>query len=132
MPYRIGELAEKCEVNKETIRYYERKQLIHEPPRTNSGYRIYEEDTVKRIHFIKRMQTFDFSLLEIDKLLGVVDKDDARCADMYEFVSGKLIEVEQQMNDLKRISFMLKDLKERCPNEKELHACPIIETIINE
>ncbi|MFZ3579549.1 Hg(II)-responsive transcriptional regulator [Virgibacillus sp. DJP39] len=132
MSYHIGELAEKCEVNKETIRYYERKHLIHEPPRTNSGYRIYEEDTVKRIHFIKRMQTFGFSLQEIDKLLGVVDKDDARCADMYEFVSGKLIEVEQQMNDLERISLMLKDLKERCPNEKELHACPIIETIINE
>lgn len=132
MPYHIGELAEKCGVNKETIRYYERKYLIHEPPRTNSGYRIYEEDTVKRIHFIKRMQTFGFSLQEIDKLLGVVDKDDARCADMYEFVSGKLIEVEQQMTDMKRIAFMLSDLKERCPDEKEIHACPIIDTIIKE
>lgn len=132
LTYRIGELADKCEVNKETIRYYERKKLIHEPPRTNSGYRMYSDETVKRIHFIKRMQTFGFSLQEIDKLLGVVDKDDVRCADMYEFVSVKLKEVEQQMSDLKRISFMLNDLKERCPDERELHACPIIDTIINE
>lgn len=52
MQFRIGELAEKCNVNKETIRYYERIGLILKPDRTDSGYRIYSEETVDRISFI--------------------------------------------------------------------------------
>ena len=53
MVFHIGELAEKCNVNKETIRYYERLGLILEPSRTESGYRIYTEQTVDRLNFIK-------------------------------------------------------------------------------
>ncbi|WP_026022938.1 MerR family transcriptional regulator, partial [Paenisporosarcina sp. TG20] len=70
MSYRISEFADKCGVNKETIRYYERKSLLQEPSRTDAGYRIYPEETVKRVGFIKRMQELGFSLNEIYKLLG--------------------------------------------------------------
>ena len=76
MIYRISEFAEKCGVNKETIRYYERKNLLQEPHRTEAGYRIYSYDDVKRVGFIKRIQELGFSLNEIYKLLGVVDKDE--------------------------------------------------------
>lgn len=83
MIYCISEFADKCGVNKETIRYYERKNLLQEPSRTKAGYRIYSDDDVKRVWFIKRMQELGFSLSEIYKLLGVVDKDDVRCSDIY-------------------------------------------------
>lgn len=130
LSYRISEFADKCGVNKETIRYYERKNLLLEPSKTNAGYRIYSDDDVKRVGFIKRMQELGFSLNEIYKLLGVVDKDEVRCEDMFEFVSKKEVEIRKQIEDLKRIETMLKDLKQRCPDEKQLHACPIIETLI--
>src|SRR5699024_3328484 len=110
-------------VNKETIRYYERKNLLQEPHRTEAGYRIYSYDDVKRVGFIKRIQELGFSLSEIYKLLGVVDKDEVRCQDMFEFVSKKQKEVQKQ------IETMLDDLKQRCPDEKQLHSCPIIETL---
>lgn len=132
MAYRISELAEKCGVNKETIRYYERKGLLSEPPRTVVGYRIYTDESVNRLYFIKRMQELGFSLGEIDKLLGVVDKDNERCIDMYEFVIEKIEEVQQKISDLKRIEKMLINLKECCPNEKFIHQCPIIETLMNQ
>ena len=127
MIYRISEFADKCGVNKETIRYYERKNLLQEPHRTEAGYRIYSYDDVKRVGFIKRIQELGFSLSEIYKLLGVVDKDEVRC--MFEFVSKKQKEVQKQIEDLKRIETMLDDLKQRCPAEKQLHSCPIIETL---
>lgn len=38
-------------------------------------------------------------------------------------------EVQKQIEDLKRIETMLDDLKQRCPDEKQLHSCPIIETL---
>jgi len=68
--YWISEVAEKCNINKETIRYYERKGLIPKPTRTDTGYRMYTEETVRRIKFIKRMQELGFTLAEIYKLLG--------------------------------------------------------------
>lgn len=132
MNYRISAFADKCGVNKETIRYYERKNLLQEPSKTNAGYRIYTDDDVKRVGFIKRMQELGFSLSEIYKLLGIVDKDEIRCEDMFEFVSKKEEEVQKQIEDLKRIETMLKDLKQRCPDEKQLHACPIIERLIEQ
>ena len=132
MIYRISEFADKCGVNKETIRYYERKNLLQEPHRTEAGYRIYSYDDVKRVGFIKRIQELGFSLSEIYKLFGVVDKDEVRCQDMFEFVSKNLKEVQKQIEDLKRIETMLDDLKQRCPDEKSLYACPIIETLIEE
>jgi MerR family transcriptional regulator, mercuric resistance operon regulatory protein len=88
--YRISELAEKCGVNKETIRYYERVGLLLEPSRTNTGYRMFSEESVNRIKFIKRIQDLGFTLAEISKLLGVVDKDEERCVDMYNFVVKKI------------------------------------------
>src|SRR5690625_5194040 len=101
--YRISEFADKCGVNKETIRYYERKNLLKDPPRTESGYRIYSDDDVKRVGFIKRIQELGFSLSEIYKLLGVVDKDEVRCQDMFEFVSRKQEEVQKQIEDRKSV-----------------------------
>jgi MerR family mercuric resistance operon transcriptional regulator len=129
MGYRIGELAKECNINKETIRYYERIRVIPEPPRTESGYRLYPEETAERIRFIKRMQELDFSLNEINRLLGVVDKDPNRCQNMYDFTTQKLKEVEQKIKDLIQIKKILEDLRGRCPDVKEIYECPIIESL---
>lgn len=130
MEFHIGELAEKCNVNKETIRYYERLGLIPKPSRTESGYRIYTKQTVDRLNFIKRIQELGFTLNEIDKLLGVVDRDEAKCRDMYDFTVYKIEDIQQKIQDLKRIEQMLIDLKERCPVNKDIYECPIIETLL--
>ncbi|QUW20949.1 Hg(II)-responsive transcriptional regulator [Sporosarcina sp. Marseille-Q4063] len=130
MDFHIGELAEKCNVNKETIRYYERLGLIPKPSRTESGYRIYTEQTVNRLNFIKRIQELGFTLNEIDKLLGVVDHDEEKCRDMYDFTVYKIEDVQRKIQDLKRIEQMLIDLKERCPSNKDIYECPIIETLL--
>ncbi|WP_416828172.1 Hg(II)-responsive transcriptional regulator [Ectobacillus polymachus] len=132
MSYLISELAAKCGVNKETIRYYERMGIVSEPSRTPSGYRVYPAEMIHRIQFIKRMQELGFSLAEINTLLGVVDKDEERCKNMYDFVMQKIEEVQKKISDLKRIEHMLVQLKDCCPNEKSLHECPIIETLMNE
>ena len=130
MAYRISSFAENCGVNKETIRYYERKKLLPEPDRTNTRYRSYSEKDIKRVKFIKHLQELGFSLSEIYKLLGVVDKDNVRCEGMFEFVSKKEREVQKQIENLKKTEHMLKNLRRRCPEEKELYACPIIDELI--
>ena len=104
MEYLISELAERCGVHKETIRYYERLALLPEPSRTNAGYRMYPEEFVERLHFIKRMQDLGFSLAEINKLLAIVDKDYERCKDMNHFVVQKIDEVQKKIRDLKELN----------------------------
>lgn len=131
MQYRIGELAEKCGVNKETIRYYERLGLIPEPNRTEKGYRMYSLQMVDRLNFIKRTQELGFTLNEIDKLLGVVDRNEAKCRDIYDFTVLKLEDIQRKIQDLEKIKQMLIDIKERCPESKDIYECPIIETLIS-
>jgi MerR family mercuric resistance operon transcriptional regulator len=126
----IGDLAQESKVNKETIRYYERLGLIPKPDKNKSGYRIYPIEMVDRILFIKRMQDLGFTLNEIDKLLGVVDRNDTKCMDMYEFTVSKLEDIQQKIKDLKRIKQMLMDLKNRCPENKDIYGCPIIEILM--
>src|SRR5699024_5195610 len=111
------------------IRYYEQKGLLQEPFRTNARYRIYSDDNVKRVKFIKRLQDLGFTLNEIYKLLGVVDNDEVRCRNMFEFVSQKEQAVHKPSEDLERIESMLVDFKSRGADQKELLHCPIIESL---
>ena len=71
MGHKTGDLAKLADVNAQTLRYYERRRLLPRPKRTESGYRIYEDDSVRRIRFIKRAQDLGFTLAEISELLSL-------------------------------------------------------------
>jgi MerR family mercuric resistance operon transcriptional regulator len=125
-----GELAEKTGVNIETVRYYERRGLIMEPPRTESGYRQFPPETVQRIRFIKRAQELGFTLNEIEQLLSIADGDGSRCEDVYEFTIGKVQEIEERIRHLQRLKAVLAELAESCPHKGPIEKCPIIESLI--
>ena len=67
----IGEVAAQAEVHIETLRYHERRGLVERPPRSASNYRLYPEDAVRRVRFIKRAQELGFSLKDIKELLSL-------------------------------------------------------------
>ena len=72
MAMSIGKLAEAAGVNIETIRYYQRRGLLDEPPKPLGGYRDYLPEQVKRLRFIKRAQALGFTLDEVGALLTPV------------------------------------------------------------
>jgi MerR family mercuric resistance operon transcriptional regulator len=78
----VGEVAKQANVCIETLRYYERQGLIAPPPRSVSNYRLYPEETVRRVQFIKRAQELGFSLREIAELLALRATPDTPCADI--------------------------------------------------
>jgi MerR family mercuric resistance operon transcriptional regulator len=135
MDFRIGELAEKSGVNKETIRYYERLGLIPEPPRTNAGYRIYSKDQLDRLFFIKRMKELGFLLKEIEKFLAVEDGNKAKCRDIETFTRNKIQEIQLKIRDLQRVEKMLHDLNNKCQcscsSDTNFCDCPVIETVVS-
>ena len=61
----VGELAERAHVNRETVRYYERRRFLPRPSRLVSGYRVFGDDAVRRLRFIRHAQELGFSLNEI-------------------------------------------------------------------
>lgn len=65
---RTGEVAAEANVNIQTLRYYERRGLLPQPPRRPSGFRVYEPDAVEIVRFIKRAQELGLSLEEVESL----------------------------------------------------------------
>ena len=77
-----GEVAEKAGVNPETLRYYERKELIPTPRRSDGGFRLYDDGYVDRLRFIRRAKDLGFTLAEIKGLLDLRVNDEATCRDV--------------------------------------------------
>ena len=125
----IGELAEKVNVNKETIRYYERKGLIPNPPRNESGHRQYSQIDVKRAEFIKRTQSLGFSLKEINDLLMLKIEPGTTCKDIQKIVELKIFDVDQKITDLMLIKKTLKNLAGRCTSKGPVSDCPILDEL---
>lgn len=127
-----GQLAKKANVKKETIRYYESRGLLNKPPRTESGYRQYSDDTVLRIRFIKRAQELGFSLKEISELLSLrVDKN-TTCGDFKNIAEVKISEIADKIHSLNEIKKALMKLVALCSGEGPTGECPIIETLETE
>src|SRR5215469_6068746 len=94
----IGMLAKRGGVNVETIRYYQRRGLLEEPLKPRGGFRRYPQESVKRIHFIKRAQYLGFTLEEIQGLL-VLDERKA-CRETRGMAANKLELIEEKIADL--------------------------------
>jgi MerR family mercuric resistance operon transcriptional regulator len=123
----IGKLAQRAGVNVETIRYYQRLNLIDEPAKPPGGVRRYSDAAVSRVRFIKRAQELGFSLAEIHRLLRLGDPQS--CSEARTLASEKLALVESRVADLQRLRGVLEDLIGRCDRRRGKVACPIIESL---
>lgn len=127
---RIGEVARQAGVGVETVRFYERKGLISQPPRPASGgYRDYSEQAVRRVSFIRSAQHLGFSLGEIAELLALEAGEGARCADVRRRAEAKRREVRVRIDRLERIGTALDALIDACPGEGPARRCSILEAI---
>jgi MerR family transcriptional regulator, Zn(II)-responsive regulator of zntA len=129
--YRIGELAELCEVKADTLRFYEKHGLLAPSSRTESGYRMYTDDDAARLRFILRAKAVGFTLNEIAELLSIeLDKANRACADVKGMVDDKLAQVQAKIVELSHFSASLQRLSDACcggPASAEY--CSILEAL---
>jgi len=114
----IGQLARAAGVNIETIRYYERRRLLREPPRTTSGYRQYSGSDLWRLQFIARAKQLGFTLAEIASLVGS-DADDRSPVDqsgqsILALARAKMADLDAQQRELTRTRARLEQLIDIC------------------
>lgn len=123
----IGKVAAAAAVNVETIRFYQRRGLLTEPPKSPGGFRYYGNATIARVRFVKRAQALGFSLEEVLGLLALEESN--ACGPTHDAAVRKLQLVEERINDLKRIRSTLKNLVQQCEAGPGAVCCPIIESL---
>ncbi len=123
----IGKLARQAGVSVQTIRYYERRGLILEPPRSSSGYRLYDPSAIKRLAFVRKAQVLGFSLDEVDELLSLRTRPGTTCADIQERARQKINTVDHKISELTRMRGALTTLAARCRGRGPTSECPILE-----
>ena len=129
MPLTIGQVAKRSGIGLETVRFYERKGLVEEPPRADSGYRQYPEDVVARIRFIRRAKELGFKLKEISELLSLRVDPGTTCADVRKQTDLKIADVEEKIRVLQGIKTALKKLAASCVGTGPTSECPILEAL---
>lgn len=100
-------------VGVETIRFYQRKELLREP-KASTGFRTYNEEDAQRIVFIKKAQELGFTLSEVKELLELNTKPRITCGTVKAKTIAKIKEIEQKMADLSRMKASLEKLACAC------------------
>ena len=129
MSLRIGQVAERGGVNLQTIRYYEREKLLPEPPRRESGYRMFPESTVRRVRFIKRAQELGFSLAEIRELLSLRLNPKKSSSAVRALAESKILDIAERIRTLQSMKEALSKLTDQCIGCGPASDCPILESI---
>ena len=123
----IGALATQAGVNVETIRFYQRKRMMHEPARPPGSVRRYGVADLQRVRFIKSAQRLGFSLDEIAQLLKL--EDGSHCDEAREQALHKLMDVRARLADLRSMEAALSDLVKRCCAARGRIRCPLIASL---
>lgn len=124
-----GVLAKRSGVHAETIRYYEKIELMPEPDRNSGGHRIYEQVHLQRLCFIRRCREMGFTLEEIRELLSLVDREQVSCEHVQQIAQDHVVSIRQKIKDLQRMQGTLRDLAKQCSG-KNVPECPIIEALL--
>lgn len=125
----IGRVAKQAGVNIETVRYYEREGLLETPQRSDSGYRQYPSDAVRRIRFIRRAKDLGFTLKEISELLSLRTEPGASCADVKLRAGDKIADIDERVRELTKMKNALVTLARECRTTGPVAECPILDAM---
>ncbi|MDQ6988675.1 MAG: heavy metal-responsive transcriptional regulator [Mariprofundaceae bacterium] len=126
---KISELAKHAQVKVDTIRYYEKRQLLPTPKRTHSGYRIYANSDLKRLLFIVQAKGLGFTLEEIRQLL-CLQSGKTDCVQVRNIAKRKSAEIALRIERLSQIKYILDALADQCEQQED-DECPILKSLEN-
>lgn len=122
----IGQLAQQSKVRVETVKFYQRRGLVEQPPRPESGFRKYSPETVLQIRFIRRAKELGFSLQEIGELLSLRATPGTSCREIKGRAEAKIADIQQKQRVLEKMETILRQLAETCQGQGPLNECPIL------
>ena len=120
----IGELARRAEVPVSTVRYYERSGLLQPSGRSAANYRLYSQEDLHRLRFVRAAQATGFTLDDITQLLRP-----ARCGRVQDLIERRLEHVSDRMRELRHVRRVLQASLEECREHEETGRCRVIDTL---
>ncbi len=129
---RSAQVAAEAGVNLQTLRYYERRGLLPEPPRLDSGYRAYHPNAVRTVRFVKTAQRLGFTLEEIESLLDLAAGGPANCEAAQALATQKVAELERKIQNLAAMRESLLQLVATCERPKARRHCPLLDAMDHE
>jgi DNA-binding transcriptional MerR regulator len=113
MAQTISALAESFGLRTDTLRYYDRLGLLRPSRRSETGYRLYDEEAIERLQFIRGAQRMGLRLRDIGELLEVRDRGKCPCGHTQLLVQRRLAEVNAEIRELTAVKRQLRDLQKR-------------------
>ena len=130
-PFTRGTLSKLTGCNIETIRYYEKIDLMPDPPRSEGGHRLYSDEHFRRLTFIRRARELGFSLEDVRGLLVLVDGGENSCAEVKALTLEHSRDIHHKIIDLRKIERVLQAMAARC-DEGEVPECPVIDALFQD
>lgn len=126
---RTSEVAGQAGVNSQTLRYYERRGLLAEPPRSSAGYRDYPVQAVQLLRFVKRAQHLGFTLAGIEELLELADGGPDSCDRARALAEAHAADLDRKIADLQLMRASLGELIATCERPRGERSCPLLRAI---
>ena len=129
----IGEVAERTTLTVDAIRFYERRNLLPKADRSAGRFRLYTENTIERLSFMRKMQGLGFSLREVGELIELRAHEVDACESGKELLKAKLADVRAKLRELQRLESELEADLHKCHRELNHRrryspgACPVLE-----
>ena len=127
--YLISDLAKKTQLPIDTIRFYEKKQLIHCKFRASNNYKYYDDETLKRLIFIKRCRALDMTLHEITQLLEQIQHPEQGCKIIDQLIEEHIQHVETRIHELQHFKLQLSELRQSCASNTTIDHCQIVKKL---
>ena len=124
----IGKAARDSRVSAKMIRHYESLGLLRQPKRTDSGYRIYDDNDVHTLRFVRRARDLGFSIREIKDLLSLWRNRQRSSADVRTIAQRHIADLESKIVELQQMRQTLEQLVRHCHGDHR-PACPILEDL---
>jgi DNA-binding transcriptional MerR regulator len=115
---KIGEIAKQTGVSVATLRYYETCGLLEPATRSASGYRYYTTEIIQRVELIKKAQSLNFSLAEIEQVLNLADAGTSPCIKVKDLLDRKIDEIDRQIQQLQEFREGLDGYRHRWAGEE--------------
>jgi len=127
---KIGELSKLTGCSIQSIRYYEKEGLLSSIPRSEGNFRLYNDESVRQLIFIKRCRSLDISLSEINHLSSLKSIPEQNCNDVNKLFDKHLQQVDLKIEELEKLKNQLLDLRNKCSDKHIVEDCGIIQELM--
>lgn len=127
--YTIGQLAQAADVPTTTVRYYERIGLVDPEDRSAGNYRLYSDESLNKLKFIRAAQAIGFTLEDVKSLLGSDDNHSPACGDVQTLIEDRLADIEDRLKDLRQVKRVLKSALKHCRQSEKRGECHVLQSL---